>query len=223
MNPKIRKAELENLKTLVFDFEGTLLRSTSLFPYFMLVAFEAGGVLRSFILFLSYPLVWLLGEYQLGLKLMVFLSFFGIRKDTFRIGSAVLPKFFLEDVGWEGFEAVMCCERKVASSKLPRVMVEGFLKDYLGVEGIVARDIMSFNGYFLGLFEKHKANKTKTPSFVTNNDNAIGIIGSHIEYIDQKLFPHYKVWQFFFGKFKIHTAQHNKHVHMSCFLNLDLV
>ncbi|TKY56224.1 glycerol-3-phosphate acyltransferase 3 [Spatholobus suberectus] len=183
--------ELAN-KTVVFDFEGTLLRSTSLFPYFMLVAFEAGGLLRSFILFLSYPLVWLVGEDQLGFNIMLFLSFFGIRKDTFRIGSAVLPKFFLEDVGWEGFEAVMRCEKKVASSKLPRVMVEGFLKDYLGVEAVVARDIKSYKGYFLGLFEKKKENKTPLYEAKAGNDNTIGIIGSHIEYIEQELFPHFK-------------------------------
>lgn len=185
-----KTSKLSN-KTLVFDFEGTLLRSTSLFPYFMLVSFEAGGILRSIILFLSYPLVWLVGEYQLGLKIMVFLTFFGIRKDTLRVGMAVLPKFYLEDVGWEGFEAVMCCERKVASSKLPRIMVEGFLKDYLGVEAIVARDIKSYNGYLLGLFEKHKTT-TSYDVKATSKENSIGIIGSHIEYIDQKLFPHYK-------------------------------
>ncbi|KAE9605891.1 hypothetical protein Lal_00025268 [Lupinus albus] len=182
-------------KTLVFDFEGTLLRSNSLFPYFMLVAFEAGGLLRSLILFLSYPLVWLVGEEQLGLEIMVFLCFFGIRKSTFRIGSAVLPKFFLEDIGWEGFEAVMCCERKVASSKLPRVMVEGFLKDYLGVDAVVARDLKTFNGYFLGLFEENKVNKT-TLSYEgkakDGNRNTIGIRGSHIEHIDKELFSHFK-------------------------------
>ncbi|CAK8565024.1 unnamed protein product [Lathyrus sativus] len=191
VNPPVHKTSKLANKTLVFDFEGTLLRSTSLFPYFMLVSFEAGGIVRSLILFLSYPLVWLVGEYQLGLKIMVFLTFFGIRKDSFRIGTSVLPKFFLEDVGLEGFEAVMCCERKVASSKLPRIMVQGLLKDYLGVEAVVAREIKSCNGYFLGVFEKDK----KTISYdvkATCIDNSIGIIGSHVEYIDQKLFPHYK-------------------------------
>ncbi|ESW13120.1 hypothetical protein PHAVU_008G169500 [Phaseolus vulgaris] len=183
--------ELTN-KTVVFEFEGTLLRSTSLFSYFMLVAFEAGGLLRSLILFLSYPLVWLLGEDQLGLKIMVFLSLFGIRKDTFRIGSAILPKFFLEDVGWEGFEAVMRYEKKVALSKLPRVMVEGFLKDYLGVEGVVARDIKSFKGYFLGLFEERKENNTHLYEAKADHEKPIGITGSHIGYIEQQLSPEFK-------------------------------
>ncbi|KAL2317742.1 hypothetical protein Fmac_031618 [Flemingia macrophylla] len=183
--------ELAN-KTVVFDFESTLLRSNSLFPYFMLLAFEAGGLLRSLILFLSYPLVWLVGEDQFGLKIMLFLTFFGIRKDTFRMGSAVLPKFFLEDMGREGFEAVMRCEKKVASSKLPRVMVEGLLKDYLGVDAVVARDIKSFNGYFLGMFENWKENETPLYEAKPDNDNNIGIIGSNIEYIDQELFPRSK-------------------------------
>ncbi|KAK7301279.1 hypothetical protein RJT34_12140 [Clitoria ternatea] len=175
-----QKAEPAQNKTLVFDFEGTLLRSTSLFPYFMLVAFEAGGLLRSLILFLSYPLVWLVGEDQLGFNIMVFLCFFGIRKDTFRTGSAVLPKFFLEDVGCEGFDAIMCCERKVASSKLPRIMVENFLKDYLGVETVIARDLKSFRGYFLGVFEKNK------PSNIgITRDVGEGINNNNIEYIEE--------------------------------------
>ncbi|MCI30831.1 putative glycerol-3-phosphate acyltransferase 2, partial [Trifolium medium] len=87
----------------------------------------------------------------------------------------------------------MCCERKVASSKLPRIMVEGFLKEYLGVEAIIARDIKSFNGYFLGLFEKNKPTTSYDAKvLLTSKDNSIGIVGSHIEYIDQKLFPHFK-------------------------------
>ncbi|KHN26058.1 Putative glycerol-3-phosphate acyltransferase 3 [Glycine soja] len=156
----------------------------------MLVAFEAGGVLRSLILFLSYPLVWLVGEDQLGLKIMVFLSFFGLRKDTFRTGSAVLPKFFLEDVGWEGFEAAMCCEKKVASSKLPRVMVENFLKDYLGVDAVIARDLKSFKGFLLGVFEnkpiKIPSCKVNGGTKGSNINNSIDIIDNHVEYIDQE-------------------------------------
>ncbi|CAJ1971808.1 unnamed protein product [Sphenostylis stenocarpa] len=191
-----KKVKLANNETLVFDFEGTLLRSVSLFPYFMLVAFEAGGILRSLILFLSYPLVWLVGEDQLGLNIMVFLCFFGIRKDTFRTGSAVLPKFFLEDIGWEGFEAVMCCERKVAISKLPRIMVENFLKDYLGVEAVMARELKSFSGFFLGVFEKKNPNKI--PSYKVNGGtketNRTGIVDNNlIEYVDQgELYQQFK-------------------------------
>ncbi|KAI4307346.1 hypothetical protein L6164_030546 [Bauhinia variegata] len=184
-----KTGEVSN-KTVVFHLEGALLRSTSLFPYFMLVAFEAGGLLRCLLLFLSYPLVWLVGEDQLGLRVMVFLCFFGIKKSTFRIGSSVLPKFFLEDVGWEGFAAVMSCGRKVAVSNLPRIMVEGFLKDYLGVDAVVARDVKSLSGYFSGLMDQNKENEILLGEF-KRGDAVIGIV-SHNKHVGQNFFPHCK-------------------------------
>ncbi|KAL6296927.1 hypothetical protein ACE6H2_005069 [Prunus campanulata] len=138
--------ELSN-KALFFHFEETLLKSPSLFPYFMLVAFEAGGLLRALILFLLSPFICLVGG-ELGLNIMVFLCFFGIRMEKLRVGTAVLPKFFLEDVGCEGFDVVMGCGKKVGFSDLPRVMVEGFLKDYVGVDVVVARELKVVGGYF---------------------------------------------------------------------------
>ena len=101
-------------------------------------------------------------------------------------------------MGWEGLEAVMSYEKRVASSKLPRIMVEGFLKDYLGVEAVVARELKSFSGYFLGLFDKKKAN-SNTPSHEGaggNKNNSSGIKGSTVEYIDQELYPRFKVWSY---------------------------
>lgn len=171
--PFVHKSGKLTNSILAFDFEGTMLRCTSLFPYFMLVAFEAGGLLRSLLLLLSYPLVWLVGEQsQMGLTIMVFLSFFGIKKDTFRIGSSVLPKFFLQDVGREGFEAVQSFEKKVATSKMPRVMVECVLKEYLGVDAVVAREIKSFHGYYLGLLHNQK-NHSK--ALLDHSNNIVGI------------------------------------------------
>uniref|UniRef100_A0A7C9EPM0 Glycerol-3-phosphate 1-O-acyltransferase n=1 Tax=Opuntia streptacantha TaxID=393608 RepID=A0A7C9EPM0_OPUST len=155
---KVVDEVLQNL-TLVFSVEETLLKSsTSLFPYFMLVAFEGGrlGLLRALILLLLYPLICLVGE-EIGLKIMVFVCFFGVKRDTFRVGTSVLPKFFLEDVGYEGFSVVKRFGRRVGVSNLPRVMVEGFLKHYLGVEDIVGREIRVFGGYYLGVMEdEHK-------------------------------------------------------------------
>nr|GEU89131.1 probable glycerol-3-phosphate acyltransferase 3 [Tanacetum cinerariifolium] len=148
----VQKDELHNSTTLVFQVEGGLLRSSSLFPYFMLVAFEGGGVLRGLFLFLFYPLVFLLSK-EIGLKIMVFICFFGLKKENFFIGRSVLPKFFLEDIGFEGFEVVMRCRRKVGLSELPMVMVEGFLKDYLVVDCVIGRDLKVVFGYFVGLME----------------------------------------------------------------------
>ncbi|KAB5569539.1 hypothetical protein DKX38_003332 [Salix brachista] len=114
-------------KTLVFNVEGTLLKSHSLFPYFMLVAFEAGSLLRALLLFLLYPFICLVGQ-EMGLKIMVMVCFFGMKKESFRAGSAVLPKFFLDDVGLEAFEELKRGGRKVATGR----------------------------GYFLGLMEEKK-------------------------------------------------------------------
>ncbi|XVE55434.1 hypothetical protein DITRI_Ditri03aG0158300 [Diplodiscus trichospermus] len=144
--------ELAN-QTLVFHLEGALLKSCSQFPYFMLVAFEAGGLFRAVILLLLYPLVLLVGG-ELGLRVMVFVSFVGIRKDKFRAGTAILPKSFLEDVGFQGFDMVMSYKRKVAVTGMPKIMVEGFLRDYLGIDAVIARELKEFRGYFLGLMEE---------------------------------------------------------------------
>ncbi|GJX39289.1 probable glycerol-3-phosphate acyltransferase 3 [Tanacetum coccineum] len=152
--------ELHNT-TIVFEVEGGLLRSSSLFPYFMLAAFEGGGVLRGLVLFLCYPLVCLLHK-ELGLKIMVFICFFGLKKDNFRIGSSVLPKLFLEDIGFEGFEVVMRCGRKVGLSELPSVMVEGFLKDYMGVDCVIGRDLKVVFGYFVGLMDDVTTTRSKS-------------------------------------------------------------
>ncbi|KAE8726745.1 putative glycerol-3-phosphate acyltransferase 2 [Hibiscus syriacus] len=140
--------------TLVFHLEGAVLKSYSQFPYFMLVAFEAGGPIRALILLLLYPLACLLGH-ELGLRLLVFVSFVGIKKDKFRVGSAILPKFFLDDVGAVGFDIVMKYGRKVAVTGMPRIMVECFLREYLGTDAIIARNLKEFHGYFLGLMEEN--------------------------------------------------------------------
>uniref|UniRef100_A0A2N9FST1 Phospholipid/glycerol acyltransferase domain-containing protein n=1 Tax=Fagus sylvatica TaxID=28930 RepID=A0A2N9FST1_FAGSY len=61
---------------------------------------------------------------------MVFVCFVGIKKESFGIGRSVLPKFFLEDVGYECFDV-----------------------------GVVGRDLKVFCGYYLGLMEGKKAAK----------------------------------------------------------------
>ncbi|XP_021809673.1 probable glycerol-3-phosphate acyltransferase 3 [Prunus avium] len=185
--------ELSN-KAISFHFEETLLKSPSLFPYFMLVAFEAGGLLRALILFLLSPFICLVGG-ELGLKIMVFLCFFGIRKEKMRVGTAVLPKFFLEDVGCEGFDVVMRCGKKVGVSDLPRVMVEGFLKDYVGVDVVVARELKVVGGYFVGLMEAKNTNSLDSNLILGEKKSdyqAIGIIGCHNENMHEQLFSHCK-------------------------------
>lgn len=121
----------------------------------MLVAFEAGGLLRALLLLLLHPLLCCVGE-EMALKVMVMVSFCGVREEAFRVGRAVLPKFFLEDVGLEGFEVLVRAGRRVGVSELPRVMVEGFLKEYLEVEAVVGRELKVVGGFYVGLMEEKK-------------------------------------------------------------------
>ncbi|XP_059625548.1 probable glycerol-3-phosphate acyltransferase 3 [Cornus florida] len=177
--------------TLIFSVEGSLLKSSSLFPYFMLVAFEAGSLFRAILLFVLYPFVCLL-SHETGLKIMVMVCFLGIKKDKFRVGTSVLPKFFLEDVGLESFElltgAAAHGNKLVGVSDLPRVMVECFLRDYLKIECVVARDLKVFCGYFLGVMEEER--NTTTVDQITSS-NVIGITSS-TKPLDHHLFSHCK-------------------------------
>ncbi|PIN18167.1 Glycerol-3-phosphate 1-O-acyltransferase [Handroanthus impetiginosus] len=150
-------AQNQDLKDriLIFNVEKALLRSSSLFPYFMLVAFEAGSIIRALILFLLYPFIALLPE-DFALKIMVMISFFGLNKERFREGRAVLPKFLLEDVGMESFETLRRGKKAVAVSELPQVMIESFLRDYLDIDCVFGKEMKVFCGYFVGLMEERR-------------------------------------------------------------------
>ncbi|KAK8698034.1 hypothetical protein V6N13_114166 [Hibiscus sabdariffa] len=163
-------------RTLMFHMEGALLKSSSLFPYFLLVAFEAGGPLRAFLLFLLYPIICLVGK-EWGLKIMVFVCFVGIKEESFSIGRTVLPKFFLQDVGNEGFDMVMKCGgTKIAVTDMPRVMVDCFLKDYLRIDSVVGRELKVVRGHFIGLMEDNNGSSaSKVVGEGKMDDSIIGI------------------------------------------------
>ncbi|XP_037424686.1 probable glycerol-3-phosphate acyltransferase 3 [Triticum dicoccoides] len=149
--------------TIVCEVEGGLLMSSSTFPYFMLVVLEAGGLLRGLLLLLLYPLLRLLTD-ELAMKAMVMVTFAGLRKDAFgRLGMAVMPKLFLQDVSAEVFHAATSApvtsggarrrRRCVCVSSMPRAMVEPFLKEYLAVDAVIAPELRELGGYYLGLVE----------------------------------------------------------------------
>ncbi|KAK1278282.1 putative glycerol-3-phosphate acyltransferase 2 [Acorus gramineus] len=153
------KEKLVN-RTVVFDVEAALLRSSSsenntFFHYFMVVALEGGGFMRGLVLLLLYPLVCCLNE-EVGLKVMVMVSFFGLRREGFRVGRSVLPKHLMEDVGLEGFEMLRKGKRRVGVSCLPEVMVGAFLREYMEVEVVVGRKLKVVGGFFVGLMEEEE-------------------------------------------------------------------
>ena len=187
------RSNLSN-QTLVFNVEEALLKSSSLFPYFMLVAFEAGGLLRAFILFVLYPFLCLVSE-EMRLKIMVLVCFFGIKKKSFRVGSAVLPKFFLEDVGLETFEMLKKGGKKVAVSNFPQVMIESFLRDYLEIDFVVGRELKVFCGYFLGVMEEKKRSEADLEEIIGSESLGCDVIGIRglKKSLEYNLFSHCKV------------------------------
>ncbi|WVZ61148.1 hypothetical protein U9M48_011064 [Paspalum notatum var. saurae] len=146
----------EAADVVVCKVEGGLLRSSSAFPYFMLVALEAGGLLRGLLLLLLYPALRLLGHDR-AIRAMAAVSFVGLRKDAFRAGRAALPRLLLEDVSAEVFDAAVAVatarRRCVCVSAMPRPMVEPFLSEYLGVDAVVAPEMRELGGYYLGVME----------------------------------------------------------------------
>ncbi|KAL8488304.1 hypothetical protein ACS0TY_024544 [Phlomoides rotata] len=165
------RSDLES-QVLIFHAESGLLRRSNLFPYFMLVAFEAGSMIRALVLLLAHPFITLCSD-DFALRVMVMISFFGLKKERFLEGSAVLPKYFLEDVGRESFEVVRRGKRKIAISDLPQVMVERFLIDYLDVDAVFGREMKVFCGYFVGLMEERRDFHVFEEMITT--PNAIGV------------------------------------------------
>ncbi|KAG6419414.1 hypothetical protein SASPL_121636 [Salvia splendens] len=178
-HPSISKFTLQNRKsqTLICDIHRCLLRSPSFFPYFMLVAFEGGGLLRALLLLLSSPFLLLL-NHDTEMKVMIFITFCGMRvKDVESVSRAVLPKFYLENLNLHAFEALESAGSKAVFTAVPRVMVEGFLKEYLDVDSVVGTELRTAGRFFTGLVSpggllvKHRALK----EFFGNKRPDVGI------------------------------------------------
>lgn len=153
-------------QTLVCDIQNTLLNnSQSFFPYFMLVAFEGGSIIRALLLLLSYPILFVL-DYEFKLRTMVFITFCGLKVKNMEVVSrAVLPKFYLENLNPKVYDVWASTGNRVVFTSVPRVMVEGFLKEYLGVGDVVGTELHTVGKYFSGLVSgpglvvKHRAVK----------------------------------------------------------------
>lgn len=165
--PSITKCNLEGRvsQTLICDIHAVLLRSHSFFPYFMLVAFEGGSILRALLLLLSCPVLWIL-DYEQKLSVMTFITFCGLRiKDMESTSRAVLPKFYLENLNLQAYQVLASAGSKVVFTSVPRVMVEGFLKEYLSVGAVIGTELHTVGCYFTGLLSgsgllvKHRALK----------------------------------------------------------------
>lgn len=144
--------------TVVADMDGTLLTERSSFPYFALVAYEVGGILRLLLLLLASPLVALLYYFvseSAGIRVMIFVTFAGMRESDLKwVAKAVLPKFYSTDVHPDTWRVFSSCGKRCVLTANPRIMVEPFLKEYLGADLVLGTEIGSFKGFATGLVRR---------------------------------------------------------------------
>lgn len=139
------------MEYVVAELEGTLLKDPDVFSYFMLIAFEASGLIRFGLLLALWPVIRILeavGRGDDGLKVMVFVATAGVRLSEIEaVGRAVLPKFLLEDVDMEAWRTFRAGQKRVVVTKMPRVMVERFVKEHLGADEVVGSELCMIDGY----------------------------------------------------------------------------
>ncbi|KAK8277451.1 hypothetical protein V6Z11_D10G271600 [Gossypium hirsutum] len=132
--------------SIVSEFEGTLLKDQDPFSYFMLVAFEASGFIRFTLLLLTWPVIRfldVLGVGDVGLKLMVFVATMGLRvSKTELVSRVVLPKFYMDDVDMEAWRVFSRYDKRVVVTKMPRIMVERFVKEHLPADVVVGSELV---------------------------------------------------------------------------------
>ena len=151
-------------KEMVAELEGTLLTERDLFPYLMLVAFEASGVIRFTLLLLLWPVIHLLramGREKLALRIMVFVAVAGVRERELQgVGRAVLPKFFFNEINLAAWKFFNSGERRVIITELPRFMVEKFAVDHLHAHEVLGTELHLFFGVATGFLLENEKKKT---------------------------------------------------------------
>ncbi|CAN6887417.1 unnamed protein product [Brassica oleracea] len=115
--------------SVVSEFEGTLLNRDDPFSYFMLLSFDASGVIRFALLLFLWPVTALLNVFSYknaALKLMIFVATAGLRESEIElVARDVLPKFYMDDLSMDTW------------TRMPRLMVERFAKQYLIAEEVI--------------------------------------------------------------------------------------
>lgn len=133
------------MESVVAELEGTLLKDPDVFSYFMLIAFEASGLIRFALLLALWPLIRLLeafGRGDDGLKITIFVATFGVPfSEIEAVARAVLPKFYLDDIDMEAWRVFSSYDKRVVVTKMPRIMVERFVKEHLRADHVVGTEL----------------------------------------------------------------------------------
>ncbi|KAL9230147.1 hypothetical protein vseg_005535 [Gypsophila vaccaria] len=134
------------IESVVAELEGTLINDPDPFSYFMLIAFEASGLIRFSILLMFWPIIKLLdlfGLDDIGLKLTIFISVVGLRVSEIKsVARAVLPKFYMDEVDMDTWRIFSQFDKRVVVTKSPRLMVERFVKEHLRADEVIGCELV---------------------------------------------------------------------------------
>ncbi|KAF3625289.1 putative prolyl 4-hydroxylase 6 [Capsicum annuum] len=146
--PTIQQCESKGREdqTVLSDMDGTLLVGRSSFPYFALVAFEVGGISRLLFLVLASPLagfLYYIVSESLGIRVLVFATFVGMKMPD-------IEYFYSSDLHPDTWRVLSSCGKRCVITANPRIMVEVYLKEYLGVDMVIGTEICTYKGRATG-------------------------------------------------------------------------